>query len=315
MGRQRIVQKIDPVSRRDATAPTRPHGRRRRSAGLDESSLALALPFHTVELAATGGMALIYRAYDRGFRGPVAVKVLRPELAVHARSVDTFAAEYDVLRRVHHPGIVRIFDLGYVARVPYLVMDWIDGQTLATLVDDGPLAGHGAAAIGAQIARALAAVHEVGIVHCDVKPDNVMVAHRRDGDPLRVQLIDFGVARLPAPTKPVHLVTGTPVYMAPEQWHGTPEAASDVYALGCVLYELLTGAPPFAGSYAEVMTAHMERAPEPIRRWRPDVPKVLEDQVLAMLAKAPAARPGPTSNVARWLDELAGDLEKRAAAA
>jgi serine/threonine protein kinase len=272
------------------TNPTRPgHGRphrRRSTPKVDEIDVALALPFRSVELQAHGGMALVYRAYDPVLRRSVAVKVLRPALARHDAIVAGFAAERDVASRLRHPGIVAVHDSGAVHGVPYLVMDWCDGRTLGAVLDDGVLSVARAAAIGVQLASALAAAHAAGVVHCDVKPGNVMIGAGT------VRLIDFGVARqIGSAAAAAELVTGTPMYMAPEQWRGNALPASDVYALGCVLFEMVTGRPPFSGAFGGVMAAHMDEVPPRLRSLAPSAPPALDGLIAAMLDKDPAARP------------------------
>jgi serine/threonine protein kinase len=300
------------VGRAHVTCSTRPgHGRTRHRARsgpkVDEVSVALALPFRSVELQAHGGMALVYRAYDPSLRRSVAVKVLRPSLARHEAVVAGFLAERTVGSRVRHPGIVAVHDAGEVHGVPYLVMDWCDGRTLGAVLDDGALSVDAAAAIGAQLAGALAAAHAVGVVHCDVKPDNVMI----DGETVR--LIDFGVARQDgSAAAAAELVTGTPRYMAPEQWRGNALHASDVYALGCVLFEMVTGRPPFAGVFGDMMAAHMEEAPPRLCDVVAVMAPAFDALIDAMLAKEPAARPTLGVVEAR-LAALAGRIESGAA--
>jgi len=280
------------VSEQRVTLATRPAPRRAHAIP-DEAQLALALPFHGVELAATGGMSLVYRAEDRTRRQRVAVKLLRPALVGHRGIEASFAAELEVSRRIRHPGIVAVHELAAALGVPYLVLDWVDGSTLS---DAGPLSVVRIADIGVQVAEALAAAHAAGVVHCDLKPDNILLARGT------VRLIDFGMARLPGrPRLAADVVSGTPLYMAPEQWRGVADASSDIYALGCVLYELLAGRAPFTGNFAQVMTAHLEHSPDPLR----DLPPALDELVLSMLAKAPDARPSSMTEVAARLSFFA----------
>jgi serine/threonine protein kinase len=183
-------------------------------------------------------------------------------------------------------------------------MEYLHGETLAAIADELPLAVK--LGVAAQIASAIAALHGAGIVHCDVKPENVLVLERGrwSGWP-RIKVIDFGVSRaIDEPPSEDAAVAGTPVYMAPEQWRGRPVPASDVYALGCVLFELVTGAPPFEGALAQLMVAHAEQRPGRPSWLAPNVSVGLERLILRALAKDPATRP-TMSELAARLDELA----------
>jgi eukaryotic-like serine/threonine-protein kinase len=267
------------------------------------------IPFRVTGLLASGGMARVYLCEDaHGER--VAVKVLRPELAVHLDVVARFLAEHEVACRIRHDNIARVFDAQMVDGVPYLVMELIDGEPLSLLAERVRLAPGAVAGIGAQVASALAHAHAARILHCDVKPDNMLVVREPGlaGWP-RVKLIDFGVARfLGEPCIGEDAVSGTPAYMAPEQWHGEATAASDIYALGCVLYELVGGRPPFVGSYSEIMASHLYTPPPPPGDLRQDLPPALEAVILAMLEKAPRARPASMAVVAAHLSELALEM-------
>jgi serine/threonine-protein kinase len=267
------------------------------------------IPFRIKALLASGGMARVYLCEDaHGER--VAVKVLRPDLAVHLDVVARFLAEHEVACRIRHENIARVHDARLVDGVPYLVMELVEGEALSVLIERVQLAPGAVAGVGAQIASALAHAHAARVLHCDVKPDNVLVLREPGlaGWPL-VKLIDFGVARfLGEPTIGEDTVSGTPAYMAPEQWHGEATTASDIYALGCVLYELVGGRPPFVGSYSEIMVQHLERPPEPPTSLRPGLPPALEHVILAMLSKAPRARPASMAEVAAHLTELALEM-------
>jgi eukaryotic-like serine/threonine-protein kinase len=262
--------------------------------GLDDEEIARRLPHGPVELVAEGGMALVYRGHSAELGAPVAIKVLRTSLAGLDEYVAAFAVERQIVGRVGHTSVVAIHDSGEIDGVPYLVMDWCDGQTLAERVAFEPMSLRRAATVGAQLASALDAIHQAGVVHCDIKPENVMLS----GGEIRV--LDFGVARLAgsAPDES-HMVSGTPSYMSPEQWMGAATAASDVYSLGCVLYELVTGAPPFTGSFAEVMCGHQSGTPSPVDERRPDLSPRLAALIMSMLAKAPQERPSAADVAAR----------------
>jgi eukaryotic-like serine/threonine-protein kinase len=261
-----------------------------------DDAIAALLPHGPVELAAEGGMARVYQGYDAARGCPVAIKVLRRSLLRNAEIVAAFEAEHTLVSRIAHPAVVAYHGSGRAGGVPYLVMDWCEGQTLADIVAFEPMPLRRVAVVGAQLASALAAAHEACVVHCDLKPDNVIVA-KRTGE---IRLLDFGVARrsdLPAVESDV--VSGTPSYMAPEQWMGAPVPASDIYSLGCVLYELVTGAPPFHGNFGELMSAHRHQAPTPVGELRPDLSAGLASLIMAMLAKEPEARPSAATVASR----------------
>jgi len=249
-------------------------------------------PYRVIGLIATGGMGGVYIGEHAMTGERVALKVLSPTLARHHELVTRMFGELEVSRRVGHHGLVRIRDHAVSAEgVPYLVMELVDGENLASLLERGRIEIGAVAAIGAQIADALAAMHDRGVVHCDLKPDNVIVMYQDGlaGWP-RLKVVDFGVARfLDRPAEPT--VAGTPAYMPPEQWAGAVEARTDVYALGCLLYELVTGVTPFCGTVAEMATAHGERLAEPPGRRRTGVPPELDELILRMLAKDPGMRP------------------------
>jgi serine/threonine protein kinase len=268
----------------------------------DDERIAGLLPHGPVELVAEGGMALVYRGHDVERGTPVAIKVLRCSLTGHAEITAAFTAEHAIVSRIAHPGVIATHGADEVEGVPYLVMDWCDGQTLADVVAFEPMALRRAAVVGARLAAALDAVHRAGVIHCDVKPANILIASHGDG----VRLLDFGVARLAGSDADTSdLVAGTPSYMAPEQWSGAAVPASDVYSLGCVLYELVTGAPPFQGSFVEVMRGHRDVAPPPITELRPDAPAPLGALIMSMLAKVPDDRP-TMAEVAGRLAPLVG---------
>ncbi len=237
----------------------------------------------------SGGMAMTYLARDLVLDRPVAVKVLRLTDS-QATDLARFEREARAAAAVSHPNVVQVFDAGQDGDLRYIVMERVDGGDLAHLIRErAPLPLEEAVRITADILRGLAAIHQAGIVHRDVKPANVLID--RQG---RAKLTDFGIARRsddPTLTGPVELL-GTAAYVAPERVRGEPATpASDLYAVGVILYELLTGHVPFPGQTPEELLAqHLHAAPVPPRRWRRDIPPALEQVVLRALAKDPGAR-------------------------
>jgi serine/threonine-protein kinase len=255
-----------------------------------------------VQPLATGGMGGVYLAAHVTTGERFALKVLDGALAKHPEVVARLHAEHAIAQRSSHPGLVRIHAArggGTTGDAPYLVMEYLDGDCLTDLAGDGGMPLPQIYEIGAQIAAALAALHDAGVVHCDVKPDNVLVL--RDG---RVKVLDFGVSRLVDEVSADSSIAGTPWCMAPEQWNAAPEPASDVYALGCLLFDLVTGDAPFAGSLPELMFAHQEMRPARPSWLRTGVPAALDRLILRALAKAAADRP-TMEEMALALAELA----------
>src|SRR5271170_2812667 len=198
-----------------------------------------------------GTFGRVYRARDRRLARPVAVKVIKPWWAEDSAWVERFQHEAQLLARVNDPGIVQVFDFGHAEEGPYYVAELVEGESLSDRLRRGPLPPEQARGVAAQLCGALGSAHRQGVLHCDVKPANVMLTP--DG---RVKVGDFGVARLAEATSraATGTVVGTPRYMSPEQARGiTTTAATDVYSAGIVLYEMLAGRPPFvAGSAVEL---------------------------------------------------------------
>ena len=238
------------------------------------------------ETLGEGSFGRVYRGLDRRLGRAVAVKVIKPWWAEDSAWVERFEREARLLARVHDPGVVQIFDIGHAEEGPYYVAELVEGESLAERLRSGPLPPAQARAIAEQLCRALASAHRQGVVHCDVKPANVLLA---DGGEVKVG--DFGVARLAEATSqlPSMTVAGTPRYMSPEQARGlatTP--ATDVYSAGVVLYEMLAGRPPFPdGSPVELGLRHLQDPPPAL----PDsVPAPLREIVATALAKDPGDR-------------------------
>ncbi|HTV23207.1 MAG TPA: protein kinase [Polyangiaceae bacterium] len=238
-----------------------------------------------------GGMGVVWRARDLESGAPVAVKVLH---AGNLEQVERFRREGELLARLAHSGIVSHVAHGTSAeRLPYLVMEWLEGETVAERLARQPLTLHESLALVQSALRSLAVAHEHGIVHRDVKPSNLFL---RGGDASDVVLLDLGLARHVADSQRLTRsgsVLGTPAYMAPEQAQGKLEIAPacDVYSVGCLLFECLTGAPPFVGPQAYALLAKVLFEPPPrLCDVRPELPAALEPLVAAMLEKDPARR-------------------------
>jgi serine/threonine-protein kinase len=264
------------------TLPARPA--RRRVSRFDN--------YEVVAPIARGGMGGVYLAVHAVTGERAALKVLDPQFANQPEVVERLLAEHDLASRTDHPGVVEIRGAAWTSdRVPYLVMELLEGDTLGAIVDRGPIELSSIVAICAQAASALSALHDVGVIHCDVKHDNLFVLDSHINGWPRVKVIDFGVSRLVGePPGDDPSVGGTPWCIAPEQWRGTPSPASDVYALGCLLYDLTTGHPPFDGSLPELMMAHLERRPSR-PSWVRSMPIALERLILRSLAKDASDRP------------------------
>ena len=215
------------------------------------------------EPIASGGAGTVWRAVDSVLERMVAVKLLRPEIAGDPLARAMFLAEARSASRLSHPGIAQVYDYGDDSRadVSFLVMELVDGLSLADLLTAGPLGADRTVQVIAQVAAGLQAAHSAGVVHRDIKPANLLIS--RDG---QLKITDFGIAGVVGSASAMKAgpVMGTPAYLAPERAAGASATpASDLYSLGVVGYECLTGARPFSGQAAEVSAAH---------RWRPIPP-------------------------------------------
>lgn len=251
-------------------------------------------------------MAVVWRGVDTRLDRPVAVKVLDGAALAEPGAVQRFHWEARTVAKLTDPHVVSIYDVGSDADRHYLVMELVRGESLAALLADGPLPVRSAVDIAVQVCEALGAAHAAGVVHRDVKPGNILI----DGKG-QVKVCDFGIARLVGAAQPqltaAGTMLGTSQYMAPEQVAGGPvDARTDLYALGCVLYTMLTGEPPFQGEAAlSVAWQQVHHAPEPIAVRRPDVPTSLAALVDRLLAKDPGDRPGSAAQVRAALIDLA----------
>ncbi|MFN8575035.1 MAG: protein kinase [Gemmatimonadaceae bacterium] len=258
---------------------------------LDDLRQTLVGRYEIVAEVGQGGFATVYSAKDLRHGSLVAIKVLRPELGA-ALGALRFTREIQITAQLQHPNILPLLDSGDVNGIPYYVMPFVEGESLdRRLQREGQLAIGDAVKLVAEIADGLSYAHARGFVHRDIKPENVLLSHGH------AVLADFGVARALDVTGAERitdsgLALGTVTYMSPEQAAGERvDSRSDVYALGCVLYELLVGAPPFAGPTAQsVMARHAVDPPPSIRSVRPTVPAELEAAVLKAMAKVPTDR-------------------------
>ncbi|MBE2251854.1 MAG: protein kinase [Myxococcus sp.] len=264
-------------------------------------------------LLAAGGMGEVYRATHVELGRPLALKLMRPELSGDAGFVDRFRREAMTASRLGHPHIVDIIDSGRSDEGQfYFVMEFLDGKTLSQVMAQGPVPLPVALELVTQTAEALDVAHRAGVVHRDLKPDNVLVLERA-GKPF-VKLVDFGIAKVvtPAPDQKqtTHgVIMGTPQYMAPEQAAGVAlDARADVYALGLILFEVLTGRPPLTGETAAlVMSAHISQRAPPLP---PRFPASLSALVAKMLAKRPGERPQTMAEVSSALASAPRTLAK-----
>jgi eukaryotic-like serine/threonine-protein kinase len=255
----------------------------------------------------SGGMATVYLARDLRHDRDVAIKVMRPDIAA-AVGADRFLAEIKTTAQLKHPHILPLFDSGSADTALFYVMPFIEGESLRRHIGRlGPLPIGEAVRILRQLGDALAHAHARGIVHRDVKADNVLVSDRH------AFLADFGIARALASHASGQTVTGTgmmagtPGYMAPEQIvGGAVDHRTDIYAFGTLAYELLTGSPPFTGAAQDVVNAQLTRSPEPVTRHRPDTPPALAALVMRCLQRDASERWQRTDDLLAVLDSIAG---------
>lgn len=247
------------------------------------------------ERLAAGGCGTVYRAFDHGRGHCVALKVMHQDMVLSAEMVSRFIQEAKIVELIQHPNVVRILEFGSIESTPCFTMELLDGQSLSAMVRErGRLAPNEAVMIFEQVCDALAAAHAKGVIHRDVKATNVMVVSR---DPLHVKLLDFGIAKLTSPTDDRPGLTkagrfvGTPTSMAPEQFRGErTDPRTDIYALGIMLYHVLTGQLPFRGKTTEeIESSHLSAPPPSPSRLVPISP-ALDAVVLRCLQKAPDAR-------------------------
>ena len=278
------------------------------------------------ELLGMGGMGVVYRARDTRLQRPVALKILKPELVADPARKSRFIIEAQSAAAVTHPAIASIYDIDEADGTMFIAMEYIEGRTLGRLIAEGELDLQGAVEIGHQIAEGLARAHEAKIVHRDIKSDNIMVT--RDG---HAKLLDFGLAKLLEPGRmddeiPAEVsrtltrervqtiagtVMGTTNYMSPEQARGRPvDPRSDIFSMGVVLYEMVTGELPFSRETAlDTMHAIVFEEAKPVTSVRPNLPAPVHQIISRCLRKRPEDRYPDASRLADDLKRLEQSLE------
>jgi serine/threonine-protein kinase len=256
----------------------------------DERRRVLSERYEIEGVLGQGGMAKVFRGQDRVLDRTVAVKVLSPQFAGDDQFVARFRREAQAAAGLNHGNIVSVFDTGSQGDIHYIVMEYVQGKTLRDIIrNEGPLMPERAAEIAHAVARALAVAHQAGLVHRDIKPGNIMLTPTGE-----VKVMDFGIARSATgdTLTQTAAVLGTASYLSPEQAQGEQvDARSDIYSLGCVLYEMLTGNPPFTGdSPVAIAYKHVRDDPVPPSRVNGDIPGDLEAVVMKSMAKNPANR-------------------------
>ena len=255
---------------------------------------AIGAGYEIGELIGRGGFGEVYAAADRSLKRTVAIKVLRADVADSRTAVDRFRREAEALARLRHPHIMPVYGIGEGEGITYFVMPRIEGESLASLMERGErLSLADACRVIAEVADALAAAHRAGVVHRDIKPDNILL----EGTEQHALLMDFGIAKSGGPGESrltgTGMIIGTPMYMSPEQATGDHTGpASDIYSFGVVAYEVLSGRGLFGEvtSSQALITAHLTRTPDELRSVNPEVPVAVSRAVMRCLRKTPAER-------------------------
>ncbi|MDQ2646752.1 MAG: protein kinase, partial [Myxococcota bacterium] len=273
--------------------------------------------YEVLELLGAGGMGLVYRARHLDLKQDVALKFLQPALVGRADAVERFLREARTMARLTSEHVTRVMDVAKLdSGVPYLVMEFLHGTDLQTLIERGPLPLEEAVEYLLQACEAVAEAHLLGMVHRDIKPSNLFLTRRRDRRPL-VKVLDFGISKIPldeAELGPIvtatNAVIGSPRYMSPEQIRSakTVDARADIWSLGIVLHELVTGQHPFpAETPWDTMAMILSQPPVPARKQRADVPEALEAIVLRCLSKERGERFPDVASFASALSELGSE--------
>jgi len=272
---------------------------------MDEERALLNNRYQLLEKLGSGGMADVYRARDPVLDRIVAIKVLRKDYSTNPDFQSNFRMEARAAANLSHPNIVTVHDFGFADNMLYIVMEHIPGKDLKQLIRErGRFTVEAGIPLIIQACAGLGYAHRAGLVHCDVKPHNMLVSPDN-----RLKVTDFGIARALATIaigERTDIVWGSPLYFAPEQALGeAPSPASDVYSIGVVMYELLCGTPPFTASTPdELARLHISARPIPIREYIPDIPTALEEIIMKVLSKEPAARYRTADQLGRVLQKF-----------
>ncbi|HEU5055916.1 MAG TPA: serine/threonine-protein kinase [Kofleriaceae bacterium] len=270
--------------------------------------------YAVMRVLAAGGMGIVYLGRHLRIERKVAIKLPRSHVLRDEQMRRRFQAEAMAAVQIAHPGVVNVFDFGVAPDgTPYLVMELLEGGPLAERMNGSPMPIDFTTRLGARVADTLAAAHEAGVIHRDLKPENVFLQRRRHRpDRVNIKVLDFGFAKVEglardiAPMTQHGLVLGTPCYMSPEQCLAFTEVGprSDIYSLGCILYEMAAGQLPFSGTLQEVKLA-LQYRPVVSPRWHNrEIPAALDDLIMRMLAKYPDDRPASMVEVARELEAM-----------
>ncbi len=317
-----VSRKMSSLLALDATGPGTRYTPEPRADDAQSWIGAMAGEYRLERVLGRGGMGTVYAARHPVIDKRVAVKVLATRLACDPLAVRRFIDEARAVNRISHPGIVDIFAFGQLPRGPnFLVMEYLEGETLAEQLERGALRPMAACRLLAQVATALEAAHRAGIVHRDLKPQNLFVVQPKDAEP-QIKVLDFGIAKLAAGSEGPGvtqggLAFGTPHFMSPEQCLGEPvDHRSDIYALGVVLYRTFTGRLPFEGRTAAEIAAQQLSARRSARVHARDLgslPRALGQLIAACLATDPERRPRSCAEIAALLSALRfdGALAKR----
>ncbi len=268
--------------------------------------------YRVLRSLADGGMGMVFLGEDLTLGRMVALKFLHQRLLGDTSAVPRFFAEAVAAARVSHPGVVSVFDCGSVEGGAYLVMEYLTGESLSSRIKrSGRLPIARVLDLGTQLALTLAATHEAGVIHRDLKPGNIhLVPDPAGSDHEFVKVLDFGVAKLLTSSGPPLTqrgdLLGTPYYMAPEQSFdpSTVDHRCDIYSLGCLLYQLVTGTVPFRGSILEILIGHKRVQAASTRSFDPAIPPALDELILRMMAKSPDERPASMVDVVNILASI-----------